>query len=259
MILDTIIEHKKTEIDAAKSALPLDALKERCATAAQAVDFRAALQRDIGTSNHIIAEVKKASPSKGVIREDFDPVAIGTAYDKNGASAISVLTDTKFFQGRPEYLTLVKQNVRIPVFRKDFIIDAYQVYEAKGMGADALLLIAAVLEQQEIADLLGLTGELGLQALVEVHTREELTKTLDAGADIVGINNRNLKNFVTDIQTTLDLVVDIPDSVTVVSESGIASLAEIDRLKAAGVDAFLIGETFMRAQDPGSKLKEFVS
>jgi indole-3-glycerol phosphate synthase len=257
MILDTIVAHKKEELAQSMRARPLAALRE----AIEALDWPRGFAEALcaGSGIRIIAEVKKASPSKGVIREQFDPVAIACEYEASGAAAVSVLTETRYFQGSPEHLSAIKQRIAIPVLRKDFLFDAYQIYESRAMGADALLLIAAMLEKNMLEALLHLTRQLSMEALVEVHTREELGVALDSGARIIGINNRNLQTFKTDIATTLELAADIPDDRILVSESGIATAADIARLKQAGVDAFLIGESLMREQSPGTKLRELTA
>jgi indole-3-glycerol phosphate synthase len=258
MILDTIVSHKKEEVFASICARPLSILKELIQAQPAPRGFAEALTRDRGTQAAIIAEVKKASPSKGVIREQFDPVAIALDYEQHGAAAISVLTERRFFQGSPEYLTAIKKHTTIPVLRKDFLFDVYQIYEARALGADALLLIAAILEKEKIRELLYLTGDLGMDALVEVHTREELDLVLATGARIIGINNRNLNTFQTDCATTVELAQAIPGDRIVVSESGIASRADIRMLRSSGVDAFLIGESLMRQESPGARLAELI-
>jgi indole-3-glycerol phosphate synthase len=206
----------------------------------------------------VIAEVKKASPSKGVIRADFDPVAIGQTYEGNGASAISVLTDEKYFQGSDTYLTQVSNVVDIPILRKDFVVDPYQIYEARAIGAAAVLLIASVLDHEELEEMIGLCGEVGLDALVEVHTEEEALVASEAGAEIVGINNRDLTTFETDLETTPRIARHLPEDVVVVSESGIHTRDDIIRLRDAGADAVLIGESLMREPDIGRKLRDLL-
>lgn len=256
MILDEIIAYKKTELAETKSRITLDEVKSRAADRDAARGFAGALSK--GTKIRMIAEVKKASPSKGVIRQDFDPVGIARAYEKSGASCISVLTEKKYFQGSPDYLGLIRKSVALPLLRKDFIVDEYQIYETRFLGADALLLIAACLEGDQIEDYLGIAARTGLDALVEVHTGKELDRTLRAGALLIGINNRDLSTFMVDIRTTLDLLKDIPEDAVVVSESGIRSRADVVALEAAGVDAILVGESLMREQDPGKKVKELL-
>jgi indole-3-glycerol phosphate synthase len=258
MILEPIVAHKKEEVFASICARPLSALKELIQDQPAPRGFAEALTLDRGQKTAIIAEVKKASPSKGVIRVQFDPVAIALDYEEHGAAAISVLTEKRFFQGSPEYLSAIKKQVSIPVLRKDFLFEIYQIYEARALGADALLLIAAILEQEKLCELLHLTQELGMDALVEVHNRAELDMALETGSCIIGINNRNLSTFHTDVATTVELIRAIPDDRIVVSESGIASRDDILMLRRAGVDAFLIGETLMRQESPGSKLAELI-
>ncbi len=258
MILDRIVKQKKEDLNNCKIKCNISILEDKIKKSPKPKNFRAALQKDIGGKHRIIAEVKKASPSKGIIREIFQPVQIAQDYEKNGAVALSVLTEEKFFLGKTAYLTEIRQHVTLPVLRKDFLFDPYQMYESRACGADAVLLIAAVLSQEQLNDLLLLANELSLSALVEVHTREELYRALHAGAEIIGINNRNLTTFKTDLETTFKLLPDIPKEKTIVSESGISSYSEIKQLCNAGVNAFLIGESFMRAESPGAKLKEFV-
>lgn len=258
MILDAIVAHKKEEVFASICERPLSELKELIQDQAAPRGFAAALTRDRGGQAAIIAEVKKASPSKGVIREQFEPVAIALDYEAHGAAAISVLTEKRFFQGSPEYLSAIKKHVSIPVLRKDFLFEIYQIYEARALGADALLLIAAILEKDMLCELLHVTRELGMDALVEVHTRAELDMVLETDALIIGINNRNLSTFKTDIATTVELIKLIPEDRVVVSESGIASRDDMRMLKNSGVAAFLIGESLMRQESPGGKLAELI-
>jgi len=209
--------------------------------------FRAALAA--AQTVALIAEVKKASPSAGVIRADFDPVAIARAYERSGAACISVLTDRPFFQGDPSYLSRVREAVDLPLLRKDFILDPVQVAEARALGADACLLIVAALEPPALADLMAAVGALGMDALVEVHNEEELNAALDAGADLVGINNRDLRTFEVSLEVSERLAPMLPDSAVTVAESGIKTRADVERLKACGIDAILVGETLMRAED----------
>lgn len=261
MILDEIIKDKETELKRLKDDFSFDetlaGLKRRVRTLPAPRDFLGALRG--GPENiRIIAEVKKASPSKGVIRSSFDPLAIARAYEENGAAAVSVLTDEKYFQGRLEYLTLIKNNIGLPVLRKDFIIDEYQVYESRAAGADAVLLIAAALPEERLRSLALLSSILGMASLVEVHDEYELTTALSAGAGIIGINNRDLRTFKTDIDTTIRLAPKVPKNRVLVTESGINTAADISVLKKAGVSAFLIGESLMREKDVGRKLRELL-
>lgn len=213
--------------------------------------FRAALD---GKTPAIIAEIKKASPSQGVLREDFEPAAIAREYEENGAAAISVLTDGPFFQGSLADLRAAKQAVGLPALRKDFTLNEYHVVEAAANGADAVLLIATILEEKQIRDLRELAGRWGMAALVEVHNRRELKTALGAGAEIVGVNNRNLKTFEVTLETSLRLAEDIPDGVLKISESGIHSREDIQRLSRAGFRAFLVGEHLLKSASPGAAL-----
>lgn len=256
MILDEIVAYKKEELALAKRRLPLADVKARAADAGPLRGFGRALAE--GGGIRLIAEVKKASPSKGVIRQDFDPLAIAKTYASSGASCLSVLTEQKYFQGDLAYLSGIRSAVELPLLRKDFLVDAYQVYEARAAGADAILLIAACLERREMEDLLGIATDLGLDVLVESHTAKELDRTLLAGAKIVGINNRDLLTFAVSLDTTFGLLQDIPDDRTVVSESGISTREDVVRLAQAGVDAVLVGESLMREQDIGKKVKELL-
>ena len=253
MILDAIITHKKEEVKALKEKVSLDSLKVQCFDRRDERNFKNALSPS--DKIHIIAEIKKASPSVGIICEDFDPVEIAKTYETNGASAISILTDNKFFQGDMEFLSKVRESTTIPILCKDFIIDIYQIYQSKAYGADAILLIAAILSGTDLANFLTLSHTLGLDCLVEVHSREDLTKVLATDASIIGINNRDLNTFKINLNTTIELAKTIPPSKILVSESGIKDFGDITILKQAGVNAFLIGETLMRAQNVGRKLR----
>ena len=256
MILDEIIANKKYELSETKRRVPFSEIKAKAFGAEHVRGFGKALSQS--GNIRLIAEVKKASPSKGVIRENFDPIAIARVYEESGAACISVLTEEKFFQGKLEYLDLIRKAVGLPLLRKDFIIDEYQIYEAQAAGADAILLIAACLEKEQIKDYLGIAGQLGLDVLVESHTYRELDRSLLAGATLVGINNRDLTTFVVSLRTTLDLLKDIPDDRTVVSESGIKTRDDVIALEKAGVDAILVGESLMREKDIGKKVKELL-
>jgi len=258
LILDKIVESKKKVLNKAKKDCNINHLTDIAQKQSKVLNFKDSLKKNKASDIRIIAEVKKASPSKGLIRADFDPLQIAKQYEKNNASAISVLTESDFFQGKLEYLKDIKNLVNIPVLRKDFIFDPYQVVEARANGADAVLLIAAILEKPLLEELISVVKEFSLSALVEIHTQDELEKVLLTDAEIIGINNRNLKTFNTDIRTTIDLMSFIPDSKIIVTESGIKTKEDILMLSDAGVDAFLIGETFMREQNPGDKLKEFI-
>jgi indole-3-glycerol phosphate synthase len=246
-ILDEIVHSKRQEIAAARMRMPLEELETQAAEAPPVRDFRAALAGP--GPIQLIAEVKKASPSAKVIRADFDPVAIARTYQEHGAACISVLTDAPYFQGHLSYLARVRASVAIPLLRKDFLIDEYQVVEARMAGADAILLIAEILDEPTMTALLNQARGMGMAALVELHDPVNLARVLAAGADLVGINNRDLRHFDTDIEHTLRLRDQIPSEVMVVSESGIRSRLDVNRLERAGVSAILVGESLMRAPD----------
>ena len=257
-ILDDIVATKRREIAAAKDRTPLAELKAQLRAAPQTRDFLAALGRSpasprsrASASLALIAEVKKASPSKGVIRADFDLVAIALAYERHGADCLSVLTDVPYFQGHLSYLARVRASVAIPILRKDFLIDEYQVVEARMAGADAILLIAEILDDPQLSALLARARSLGMSALVELYEESNLDRVLGAGADLVGINNRDLTRFETDLEHTFRLRPRVPEGVLLVSESGIRGRADVERLEAAGVDAILVGESLMRSPDIG--------
>ena len=255
MISERIVEAKREEIARLKGIRPLGELKEALVDTPFPRNFREAIS---SSTCSIIAEVKRLSPSKGILREDFDPVVIATLYEENGAVAVSVLTEEKFFGGDRSYLLKIKNRVHLPLLRKDFIIDPYQIYETRVIGGDALLLIAGLLEKEQLEDFIHLTESVGLSPLVEVHTGEELDRALSAGAKIIGINNRDLKNFSLDLKTSLDLVPSIPEGRIVVSESGIHTRGDIEILLRAGIHCFLVGEALMCAPDMGAKLREFL-
>jgi len=252
MILDKIVETKKEEVAKAKKSRPLAELKEAVKELAPCRNFTAAIS---GKPCSIIAEVKCASPSRGRLIENFDPPVLARIYEENGAAAISVLTDEKYFQGKNDYLTQIKKKVDLPLLRKDFIIDEYQVYQSLIIGADAVLLIAAVLGDK-LRDFIALCRDLGLYQLVEVHTRAELDSALESSPEIIGINNRNLDTFVTDINTCRELARFIPPGRIVVAESGIHERADIEMIKTSGISVFLIGEALVTAPDMGAKLRE---
>jgi len=254
MILDQIIETKKEEVTLLKKATTVSTLMDVIAALPPCRDFRTAIS---SKACSIIAEVKCASPSRGRLVEYFAFLEIAKTYEQNGAAAISVLTDEKYFLGHKDYLTQIKREVRIPLLRKDFIIDPLQIYETRAIGADAILLIVRVLGAR-LGEFITLSKELDLSPLVEVHTREELDTALRAGADIIGINNRNLDTFVTDINTSRDLKKLIPAGKTVVAESAIKDRNDIEYLTAAGINAFLIGEGLVTAPDIGKKLHSFL-
>ena len=258
MILDEIISYKKKELEARKAEIPVGIISSAIWNLPLPLNFKEALLPSSDGRIRVIAEVKKASPSKGVIREDFDHLEIAKTYERNGASALSVLTDSHFFQGSIDYLSEIRQMVSLPLLRKDFVFDEYQIFEARGYGADAVLLIAAVLDDKELCDFVKLSLDLGMAPLVEVHDEIELERALKANAELIGINNRNLQTFKMDINTTVRLMNSIPEDKIVVSESGINTKEDIKLLKDEGVDAFLIGEALMREADIGKKLREFV-
>jgi indole-3-glycerol phosphate synthase len=263
-ILDDILHRTRMDVLRRRAEVPLTELKARCRDCAPTRDVLRALRREAATGGRrngpirVIAEVKKASPSKGVIRADFAPAALARAYRDAGAHAISVLTDGPFFQGSLDDLVTVREAVNLPVLRKDFHVDPYQLWEARGAGADAVLLIAAALSPPDLADLLDLCRQLTLTALVEVHTRQELETALTSGAELIGINNRDLKSFEVSLETTFALVPFAPAGVVLVSESGISQAEEVARLTSAGVDAILVGEGLLRHVDVGEALHRLV-
>jgi len=257
-ILQRILARKREEISERKARATLAELRARCAEAPPARGFAAALRARIDARQPaVIAEVKKASPSKGLIRADFDPAAIARSYAAGGATCLSVLTDVDFFQGSDAYLREARDACALPVLRKDFTVDKYQVLEARAIGADAILLIAAALDNAALANLHALAIECGLDVLVEVHNAVDLQRALPLPVEartLIGINNRDLRTFETGIETTLLLRDDVPRDRLLVTESGIATRDDVAQLRAAGVNAFLVGETFMRADDPGAAL-----
>lgn len=256
-MLGEIVAHKRAEVARKKAACGIETLAAAVAFAPPVRDFRAALRQPGRVA--VIAEIKRASPAKGPIRPEANPVEVAQIYAAGGAAAISVLIDERFFQGHPEFLRAVRQVSPLPVLCKEFILDPYQVYEARQLGADAILLIVRLLRQEELTELLQLARQLGMEALVETHTVEEVKRALAAGARIIGINNRDLKNFTTDLRTTFRLRRYIPPEVVVVSESGISSPLAMRALKQHRVDAALIGEALMAAPDIGAKLYELVA
>lgn len=253
-ILERIVSNKRREIAEARSRISEAELERRLADAPAVRDFRAALDRPGDVQ--VLAEVKRASPSAGVLRADFNPVAIARIYERHGAAAISVLTDEPFFQGHLKYLTAIRAAVAPPVLRKDFVLDRYQLLEARTAGADAVLLIAECLDETQLPRLLRQTHELGMAALVELYDAVHLPRVLDSGARLIGVNNRDLSQFVTRLEHTLELAPRIPADRCLVSESGIRTRRDVVRLQEAGVRAVLVGETLMRALDIGAKLDE---
>jgi len=253
-ILERILAAKRAEVAASRKSFP--DLEREARNAPPIRDFMAALR---ARRPAVIAEIKRASPSKGLLRADFDPAAIAKSYEKGGAACMSVLTDREFFQGAAEHLSAARAACGLPALRKDFLIDPYQVLESRALGADCVLLIAACLEDAQMRKLEALALELGMAVLVEVHDADELERALELETPLIGINNRNLRSFVTRLETTLDLLPRIPRERTVITESGILSRADVARMRQAGVEAFLVGEAFMRAADPGAELRALFS
>lgn len=261
MFLDEIVKYKKKELKETKRKVPIIELKKRLDDLPPTKGFKDEFLSpapDHETIARIIAEIKRVSPSKGIIRNDFDPVRIARIYEKEGATAISVLTETHYFKGSADHLQLIRQAVKIPLLRKDFIFDEYQVYEARVWGADAVLLISAILNTHELQKLIHLSRDLGLDCLLEVHNPKDLKKVLATEGEIIGINNRDLHSFEVDINNTLKLIPMIPKGIVVISESGINTREKIIRLQGAGVNGFLIGEALIREQDIGMKLRDFL-
>jgi indole-3-glycerol phosphate synthase len=263
-ILDVILQRTRADVLERRSRNPLSELQARCRDVPPTRDFLTAVRREGGREGRrsgairVIAEVKKASPSKGVIRPDFVPADLARAYARAGAHAVSVLTDGPFFQGSLEHLGAVRRAIDLPILRKDFHVDPYQLWEARAAGADAVLLIVAALSPTEFKDLLALSGDLHLAALAEVHTHRELEAVLEAGAELVGINNRDLNSFEVSLETTFGLLPSVPAWVAVLSESGISRAGEVARLASAGVDGILVGEGLLRHPDVSSALRELL-
>jgi indole-3-glycerol phosphate synthase len=255
-ILDRILAAKRVELEAEKRAVPMRRAIEMASAAPAPHPFLPVLRRSGGVN--VIAEVKRASPAKGSIAASADPVAIARAYADAGAAAISVLTDAKFFLGAPSHLDEIRRAVGVPLLRKDFIFEEYQIYRSRALGADAVLLIARVLERRPLSTLIGISRSLDMEALVEVHSEEDVDRAVDAGATVIGVNNRDLATMTTSLETSLRLIERLPAGAVKVSESGIESRADIDRLRSAGYDAFLIGERLMREADPGATLRSLV-
>jgi indole-3-glycerol phosphate synthase len=254
-ILDKIVAVKREEVAAALKQKPLAVVRADAESRVLTRDFEGALRAKIAAGQAaVIAEIKKASPSKGVLRAEFIPADIAQSYAEFGAACLSVLTDKQFFQGSVDYLKQARASCDLPVLRKDFMIDAYQVYEARAMGADAILLIAACLDDGQMADMEAVARSLDMAVLVEVHDREELSRALKLKTRLVGINNRNLQTFEVSLQTTLGMLPDVPADRLLVTESGIQTVADVQRMRDAQVHAFLVGEAFMRAKEPGEAL-----
>jgi indole-3-glycerol phosphate synthase len=256
-ILKKILSRKRQEVTERMQRLPLPLLQQQLSAASAVRGFVAAIEAKIDSgAAGVIAEIKKASPSKGVMREDFRPAEIAASYQQGGAACLSVLTDIDFFQGSDDYLQQARAACTLPVIRKDFIIDPYQVYEARAIGADCILLIAACLDDTTLGELNRLARELEMDVLIEVHDADELERALPLDTRLIGINNRNLRSFEVSLDTTLDLLQQIPDQRIVVTESGIHTPQDVSRMREHQVHAFLVGEAFMRADDPGAKLAE---
>ena len=256
-ILNKIVAVKREEIATAKAQKPLAAVRFDAESRVLTRDFVGALRQKIAAGKPaVIAEVKKASPSKGVLRADFIPADIAQSYAEHGAACLSVLTDRQFFQGTTDYLKQARASCSLPVLRKDFMVDPYQVYEARVMGADCILLIAACLDDQQMQDMEALARSLDMAVLVEVHDAAELERALKLKTPLIGVNNRNLKTFEVSLETTIALKAQVPADRLLITESGIAAPADVQRMRAAGIQAFLVGEAFMRAEEPGMALAE---
>ena len=259
-ILERILRTKLDEVSAAKVVAPLGDIERRARSAPPPRDFVGGLRAKIAAGKPaVIAEVKRASPSKGVLRENFDPVAIARSYERGGAACLSVLTDREYFQGAPEHLAAARGACALPVLRKDFVVDPYQVFESRAMGADCILLIAAVLDLAAMRELESIAMALSMAVLVEVHDGAELEQALQLGTPLVGINNRDLRSFETRLETTLELMPRVPAPRIVVTESGVTEKQSVVRLWDAGVRVFLVGEAFMRAVNPGEELNRLFS
>ena len=255
-ILNKILARKAEEVDAAKRVRPLARVRDEARAAPPPRDFARALKAKIAVGQAaVIAEIKKASPSKGLLRADFDPAAIAASYAAHGAACLSVLTDRDFFQGEPQHLAAARNACTLPALRKDFVFDAYQVFEARALGADCILLIAAALDRARMRELESVAEELGMAVLVEVHDAAELASALALRTPLIGINNRDLRSFETRLAITLELLPRVPPGRVVITESGIRTRADACLMRANGVHAFLVGEAFMRAPDPGSELE----
>jgi len=259
-ILERILAVKRAEVARAQRDRPVAAVRARAAAASPPRDFVGALRTKIAAGRPaVIAEIKRASPSKGVLRGHFDPEAIARSYAKHGAACLSVLTDAEFFQGAPEHLAIAREASGLPVLRKDFIIDEYQVHESRALGADCILLIVAALDLARMRALEAAAHALGMAVLVEVHDAGELDMALALATPLVGVNNRNLRTFETRLETTLDLLDRVPTNRLVVTESGILAPSDVARMRANAVQSFLVGEAFMRAAEPGVALEELFS
>ena len=256
-ILKKILDRKSEEVSEREAAVPLVEIRKHAGVADAPRGFLRSLRDRVASGDPaVIAEIKKASPSKGVLRDPFDPPAIAASYEQGGAACLSVLTDIDFFQGADAYLQQARAACMLPVLRKDFVIDPYQVYEARALGADCILLIVAALEDSVLGELLALAAELGMDALVEVHDADEMARALATPAPLIGVNNRDLRTFETSLETTFRLMAGFPDDRLLVTESGIHTADDVKLMRGRGVHTFLVGEAFMRAEQPGEKLSE---
>ncbi len=258
-ILEQIVANKALEVAAARAAVSLAELEARFPAADQQRSFSKAMRERVAAKQvAVIAEIKKASPSKGLIREDFQPALHAADYEANGATCLSVLTDAKYFSGSNDYLLQARAACALPVIRKDFMIDAYQIAESKALGADCILLIVAALKPTQLIELADYAQQIGIDVLVEVHNRDELELALQLNTDLIGVNNRNLHSFETSLQTTLDLAAHVPAGKVLITESGIHTRDDVTTMTEAGIYGFLVGESFMRAPSPGAKLRELM-
>lgn len=255
-VLKKILARKAEEVAESKTRVTINELREQAGSASPVRGFVASIRSRINQGQSaVIAEIKKASPSRGILRKNFDPASIAASYEQGGAACLSVLTDVDFFQGSPEYLKQARNACSIPVLRKDFMLDPYQVYEARAMDADCILLIVAALDDARMNELAELAHNLDMDVLVEAHNAEELERALKLPVQLMGINNRNLRTFETSLQTTIDLLDKIPDDRIVVTESGILSAIDVELMRSHQVETFLVGEAFMRADNPGAELR----
>ena len=257
-ILDKILATKREEIRLTSSYRPIEDLQREVGGAPMVRNFEQAIRNKIANGESaVIAEIKKASPSKGVIREQFDPITIAQTYEQNGAACLSVLTDRDYFMGASEYLVAARSATQLPVLRKDFIVDPYQIFEARCMGADCILLIVAALEQSQMLELERVATQLGMSVLVEAHSQEEFERAIQLETSLIGVNNRDLRTFETSLETTFGLISALPEDRILITESGIHDRADVVLMRERGVFAFLVGEAFMRQPDPGEALKSF--
>ena len=257
-ILDRIVDAKAVRLEAAKRRAPINGLMDRASSQSSTRICHSLADALSGAQVNIIAEIKQRSPSKGIIRDDFDPIRIADSYAGAGAAALSVLAEEDFFGGSLEHLEAIRSRVALPLLRKDFIFDEYQLYESQLAGADAVLLIVGILEDELLGSLIDLADKLELNALVEVHSADEMKRAIQAGATMIGVNNRDLITFAVDLETSIDLARLAPENALLVSESGIRTGSDIERLKSAGFNAFLVGEQLMRSADPGAALAQLI-